>query len=68
VSAPFELPSCAFLSRTGEAAMPNPIWRVINIITTYAGQLDRQQWVVISFLVLGLGLLTLRGFGSRSNY
>ena len=23
---------------------------------------------VVSFLVLGLGLLTLRGFGSRSNY
>jgi len=48
--------------------MPLPIWRAINVITIYAGQLDRQQWVVISFLVLGLGLLTLRGFGSRSNY
>ena len=48
--------------------MPLPIWRAINVITLYAGQLDRQQWVVISFLVLGLGLLTLRGFGSRSNY
>ena len=48
--------------------MPNPIWRVINVVTCYAGQLDRQHWVVISFLVLGLGLLTMRGFGSRSNY
>ena len=48
--------------------MPYPILRVINVVTCYAGQLDRQQWVVISFLVLGLGLLTLRGFGSRSNY
>jgi hypothetical protein len=52
----------------GETSMPYPIWRVVNVITCYAGQLDRQQWVVISFLVLGLGLLTLRGFGSRSNY
>jgi hypothetical protein len=48
--------------------MPILITRVINIITCYAGQLDRQQWVIVSFLVLGLGLLTLRGFGSRSNY
>jgi hypothetical protein len=48
--------------------MPFSIWRVVNIVTCYAGQLDRQQWVVISFLVLGLGLLTMRGFGSRSNY
>jgi len=48
--------------------MTEPIYRVLNLVTSYAGQLDRQQWVVISFLVLGLGLLTLRGFGSRSNY
>ena len=48
--------------------MPLPISRFLNVLTLYAGQLDRQQWVVISFLVLGLGLLTLRGFGSRSNY
>jgi hypothetical protein len=48
--------------------MPLPIWRVFNVITSYAGQLDHQQWVIVSFLVLGLGLLTLRGFGSRSNY
>jgi hypothetical protein len=57
-----------FRHELGEAAMPNPIWRVINVVTCYAGQLDRQHWVVISFLVLGLGLLTMRGFGSRSNY
>ena len=42
--------------------------RIIETVTRLAGQLDRQQWVIVSFLVLGLGLLTLRGFGSRSNY
>jgi hypothetical protein len=48
--------------------MPFPIYRAVNLITNYAGQLDRQQWLVVSILVLGLGLLTMRGFGSRSNY
>jgi len=42
--------------------------RLIDTATRYAGQLDRNQWVMVSVLVLGLGLLTLRGFGSRSNY
>ena len=44
------------------------LWRFIDEVTRYAGQLDRQQWVVISVLVLVLGLFTLRGFGSRNNY
>jgi hypothetical protein len=42
--------------------------RLIEIVTRYAGQLDRQQWVIVSVLVLGLGLVTMRGFGSRNNY
>jgi hypothetical protein len=44
------------------------ITRFIDTVTRHAGQLDRQQWVIVSFLVLGLGLLTMRGFGSRNNY
>lgn len=42
--------------------------RLIETVTRYAGQLNRQEWVIISILVLGLGLLTMRGFGSRNNY
>ena len=42
--------------------------RLIDTVTRYAGQLDRQQWVIVSVLVLGLGLVTMRGFGSRNNY
>ena len=38
--------------------------RLIETVTRYAGQLDRQQWVIVSFLVLGLGLVTMCGFGS----
>jgi hypothetical protein len=44
------------------------VWRLIDDVTRYAGQLDRQQWVMISVFVLILGLFTLRGFGSRNNY
>ncbi len=44
------------------------VWRFVDQVTQYAGQLDRQQWVILSVLVLGLGLLTMRGFGSRNNY
>ena len=44
------------------------VWRLIDEVTRYAGQLDRQHWVMISVFVLILGLFTLRGFGSRNNY
>ena len=44
------------------------VWSLVDVVTRYAGQLDRQQWIVLSVLVLGLGLITMRGFGSRNNY
>ena len=42
--------------------------RVVDEVTRYAGRLDRQEWVYVSVGVLILGLITLRGFGSRTNY
>lgn len=42
--------------------------RIIDHATRLAGQLDRQQWIIVSVLVLLLGLVTMRGFGSRNNY
>jgi hypothetical protein len=48
--------------------MPYQFWRFIDDATHAAGRLDRQQWVFLSFVVLGLGLLCMRGFGSRNNY
>lgn len=44
------------------------IWRIIDRVTEQAGNLDRQQWIMLSVLVLVLGLITMRGFGSRNNY
>ena len=46
----------------------NYVWRFVDDVTRYAGQLDRQQWIVLSCLVLVLGLISMRGFGSRNNY
>ena len=46
----------------------NQVWNFIDDVTRYAGRLDQQQWITISVLVLVLGLITMRGFGSRSNY
>jgi len=48
--------------------MAYQVWRYVDVVTRYAGQLDRQQWVMLSVFVLVLGLITMRGFGSRSNY
>jgi hypothetical protein len=49
-------------------SMPYQVWRFVDTVTRYAGQLDRQQWIVLSVLVLIVGLVSMRGFGSRNNY
>jgi len=48
--------------------MPHQFWRFIDEATYAAGRLDRQQWVILSFVVLIIGFVCLRGFGSRTNY
>jgi hypothetical protein len=44
------------------------LMRIVDELTQIGGQLDRQQWVVVSLLVLVVGMVAMRGFGSRSNY
>ena len=48
--------------------MPYQIWRLVDDLTRMAGQLDRQQWIIVSLLVLVIGMVSMRGFGSRTNY
>lgn len=48
--------------------MADMVWRYIDQVTQQASSLDRQHWVLLSVLVLGLGMLCMRGFGSRTNY
>jgi hypothetical protein len=42
--------------------------RIVDELTAFAGQFDRQQWILISVVVLIIGLVSMRGFGSRNNY
>jgi hypothetical protein len=44
------------------------IYRVAHVVTNYVNQFDRQHWLWISVGVLALGLLCMRGFGSRTDY
>jgi hypothetical protein len=48
--------------------MYQDICRLIDDVTRRAGHMDRQHWVILSVLILGLGLIMMRGFGSRNNY
>jgi hypothetical protein len=48
--------------------MIDRVWHYVYLVTRYAEHLDRQQWIIISVLVLVVGLITMRGFGSRNDY
>ena len=50
------------------AVMPDIVSKCLDQVTRYAGGLERQHWVLISVVVLGLGMLCMRGFGSRNSY
>lgn len=43
-------------------------WRYLDQLTNYAGNLERQHWILLSVAVLVMGLICMRGFGSRTNY
>lgn len=48
--------------------MVDKLWHYVDVVTRAASQLDRQHWVILSVAVLVVGLVCLRGFGSRNNY
>jgi hypothetical protein len=50
------------------ARMLDRVYHYIEHFTRVAAQLDRQHWIVLSVMVLLLGLVCMRGFGSRVNY
>jgi hypothetical protein len=49
-------------------SMADWVWHYIDLVTRQASHLDRQHWVLLSVVVLGLGMLCMRGFGSRTSY
>ena len=48
--------------------MPYQLTKYIDTITRAASSLHREHWIALSVIVLILGLVCMRGFGSRSNY
>ena len=48
--------------------MLDKVWHYVDLVTRAASQLDRQHWIILSVLVLVLGLVCMKGFGSRNNY
>jgi hypothetical protein len=50
------------------AVMVDTFYRYLDKLTHYAGTLERGHWVVLSVAVLVLGLICMRGFGSRDKY
>ena len=48
--------------------MIDRFWHYVDVITRTASQLDRQHWVILSVVVFVVGLISMRGFGSRNNY
>jgi hypothetical protein len=41
---------------------------VVHRVVAAADRLDRQEWLIVLAVVVGVGFLCLRGFGSRTNY
>jgi len=48
--------------------MLEKVLQLVDHVTRQAAYLDRQQWIVLSVLVLLVGLVCMRGFGSRTNF
>ncbi len=56
----------------GIGAKDDTMWEVVfrvgREINDVAGRYDRQTWVYIFVGVLVLGMICMKGFGSRTNY
>jgi hypothetical protein len=48
--------------------MVDMVWDVLEKIACHLTGLDRQHWILLSVVALVVGVVCLRGFGSRTNY
>ncbi len=44
------------------------VYHWIHVVLHYASRLAPQEWLLVLIVVIGIGALCLRGFGSRSQY
>ena len=49
-------------------SMVDMVWDVLEKIACHLTGLDRQHWILLSVIALVVGVVCLRGFGSRTNY
>ncbi len=42
--------------------------RLLNLVSREIGHLEPEHWLMLGALTILLGLIWLRGFGSRRNY
>lgn len=45
-----------------------PYWQKIERLFVFSGEPSREQWIIISVVVLLAGMVCMKGFGSRSQY
>ncbi len=48
--------------------MVDMVWEYLEKVARHFGGLERQHWILLSVVALVVGLVCLRGFGSRTNY
>jgi hypothetical protein len=60
--------TCFFAGPTGDVLMMYYLHDLYYQLLNYANRLTPQQWVMVLTVTLVLGMLCLRGYGSRSNY
>ena len=52
----------------GETTMSHYYWRCYWGITKSINSMEMNNWIVVGVLVVLIGLICLRGYGSRKNY
>jgi hypothetical protein len=48
--------------------MWDSLWNIGGFALNFSGRLDRQQWIIVFIVCLVFGFISMRGFGSRTNY
>lgn len=48
--------------------MPRQLIRLIDYVTDKVGEFDRNTWILIGIGLIVTAFVTMRGFGSRTNY
>ncbi len=48
--------------------MIRPVWQISRQAMSYVSHFGPQEWLLSFLAVVGIGIVCMRGFGSRSTY